>query len=122
MKSIFAQRPLRVVITFSFFCFTNLSLAESYSPISTIKALTFSTTGVRVKLENMTESIEGCSTQNYYYLPTPDQQSDKLVSVLLAAKISGQGIWFQLSGCQDMAQYNYPKISHIYFCDTSWCG
>ena len=98
-----------------------LTHAASYSNVTTVKALTLGADGVRVKLDSMKE-LEGCVNQKYYYLSTPTNQEDKLVSALLTAKISKQKINFQLSGCETMSSYSYPKIRHIYFCDTALCN
>lgn len=99
----------------------SVSHAESYSSVSSVKGLTFYDDGVRIKLESMKE-VESCANQNFYYLPTPDEKSNKLVSVLLTAKASGEKLSLQLVGCEQMTGYSYPKVTHIYFCDTVYCN
>ncbi len=95
--------------------------AVTYSEVTTVKALTFNQDGVRVKLESM-KSAESCENQNFYYLPTPTNQQNKLISALLTAKASKGKISLQLVGCENMGSYSYPKINHIYFCDTVMCN
>jgi hypothetical protein len=100
--------------------FSSSSHAASYSHISSVKGLTFFADGVRIKLESMKE-VESCENQNFYYLPTPDERYNKFVSALLAAKASGEKLSLQLVGCEQVTSYSYPKVTHIYFCDTSYC-
>ena len=104
------QKTMPIITLF----FPLLSDAASYSNVTTVKALTLGAEGVRVKLDSMKE-LEGCINQKYYYLAIPTNQQDKLVSALLTAKVSRQSISLQLSGCETMSSYSYPKISHIYF-------
>lgn len=104
------------------FLYHSAGYAESYSEASTVTALTLGANGIRVKLNKM-KSVESCVTQDYYYLDTPDDDRyDKLVSALMAAKVSQQKLSFQFVGCSQVGSKSYPKISHIYFCDTSFCS
>ncbi|WP_432467884.1 hypothetical protein [Agarivorans sp. Z349TD_8] len=112
---------IRHLIAIALLSFSSTSIAESYSDPSVITALTFGTDGVRVRLESM-KAAESCETQNYYFLHTPDESHDKLISVLLSAKVAQQKVSLQLAGCHQLGANNYPKISHIYFCDTSFCS
>lgn len=94
----------------------NLCFSESNSNLSTIKAITVGSGYARVRLESMKEA-EGCvNTKNWYYLDTVNNQ--EMFSTLLAANISGKKLTLQLAGCQG----EYPKISHIYLCDTLVCN
>lgn len=88
---------------------------ESYSDASTVKGITVDEGYARIKLDNM-KPAEGCEKEGYYYLDTSLYKEG--FSVILAAKAAGQKLSFQLVGCHgDMA-----KISHVYFCDKSFCN
>ena len=111
---------MKYLLVLSFFLSFVAHSAEYPAP-STITALTFSEAGVRVKMTAMSSS-DMCPDSKYYYLDTANAGSDKLVSVLLAAKLSQQKIWFQLNGCAGDGSYSYKKITHVYLCDTMWCS
>lgn len=117
------NRSLIIGFVFSCFFFGGIpvAVAESYSEVASVDALTFSTYGVRVKLTSM-KSVEGCADQNYYFLPTPDDSYDKMVSALIAAKATGEKLSLQLTQCEPLGSNSYPKITHIYMCDSSFCG
>ena len=102
-------------------CYSSLAYSASYSKVASIEALTFSNKGVRVKLTEMSPA-EGCANQNWYYLPTPDSSYGQMVSSLIAAKATGEKISLQLLLCEPLGTYSYPKINHIYMCDSEFCS
>lgn len=89
--------------------------SESYSEVSTVKGLTVGNSYARVQLSTMKET-ESCTNSKFYYLD--NSESKDMFSTLLAAKASGQLVSLQLVGCAN----NMAQISHVYACDTSFCG
>ena len=96
-------------------------IAETYSPVSTIKGMTVGTTLVRVFLADVDVlKFESCTVEakkTGYALNPADTGVELMLSTLLSAKVSGQKLMFQSVGCHA----GYSEISHIYFCDTEFC-
>ncbi|KZN60075.1 hypothetical protein N473_25465 [Pseudoalteromonas luteoviolacea CPMOR-1] len=96
----------------------NNAQAASYTEVSEIKAITIGTEGVRVKLRTM-KQYENCSQKDWYFLDTNIKNFDTMYSGLLSHKATKEKIFLQLTGCD--SSNKYPKINHVYLCDTTWC-
>lgn len=92
--------------------------AASYTVVTEIKAMTIGDTGVRVKLKTMGK-YENCSEDRWYFLDTNTKNFNTMYSGLLSHKASREKVFLQLIGCDSSKKY--PKISHVYLCDTTWC-
>ncbi len=66
-------------------------------------------TGLLIRQPNMI-SLEECTRDDLYQLDVSHPHYKEMVSVILAAHISGQKLMFHLSGCNQ----GLPAILHVY--------
>ena len=95
--------------SFLFILVSSNVFGTSYSEAHTISQMTVGKEFARVKMSNMI-AYEGCSRSDYYILSFADSGSSEMYSMLLAAKLSGEKLKFQLIGCKS----NFAEITHIY--------
>lgn len=102
--------------------FTPLLLhAESFTQVTKVSGLTSDGEYVRVVLEDMLEA-EGCKNQNYYFLDVTGEPGKIMLQILLAAHTNKEKVSIQIDGCQKIEDREYPVVTHVYFCDTEYCG
>lgn len=107
---------MRYILSLVLLVFASSLWAESYSNVSTVKGISIIPSSARIQLNSMKEA-EGCSSSQYYYLG-PLSDKGEMYSTILAAKMSGEKLSFQLTGCQG----KYPVITAIYLCDKHFCN
>lgn len=95
--------------------------AESFTQVTKISGLTSDGKYVRVVLEDMLEA-EGCKNQNYYYLDVLEEPGKIMLQILLAAQTNKDKVSIQIDGCKKIEDREYPVVTHVYFCDTEYCG
>ena len=97
-----------------------LSLAESYSELSTVKGYTLGENFMPIKLQTM-KSVEGCANQEWYYLSTATEGGRLKASSVITSYVTKEKLFLQITGCADIETREYPDISHVYQCNTLWC-
>lgn len=96
------------------------TFSESYSKPTIVKGITLGNGYSRIRLASMIDS-EGCANQGWYVLDTSTKYGEQALSTLLTAKVSQSKVSVQLHMCIEAGGKSYPKINHLYFCDTQYC-
>lgn len=107
--------------------FAGSTSAEFYTqnlPVTDLSLGGSSLSGFRVKLGTMENTGYDCSISSWYMYPysASDPNYSAVYSTLLASKVSGAKVGIQIVGCVTSGDRTYPKITHVYFCDTPLCG
>lgn len=103
-------------LTFILLIISKPLLAVTYTTPDFIHNMTVGRDFARVQMNTM-QSAESCSSSQWYLLRFEVPTDQAMYSMLLAARSAKQKVHFQLIGCDT----NYPKIRHVYSCDTSSC-
>lgn len=93
-----------------------------YSAPSIVKSLSLGELGLRVKVENMENPNQNCTNNEWYVLEESSPFFDSAYSTLLTSKVAKLSVNFQIIGCVEDGSRLYPRIRHIYFCDTKLCA
>lgn len=119
---------MRKIAWVGFALLTMGAQAEVYTEPSTVKGITFGAGYVRVKLDAMLSeskydsSVEQCITRTFYSFDASTEFGRQAYSALLSAKMAGAKVSLQLNGCYQVGNNIYPKINHVYVCDTLFCS
>ena len=101
--------------------YSGITLATDYSDVTTINGFSIGQDFVRIKLNEM-KVVEGCPDQNWYVLDTTTEGDRVFFSGLLSANAANMELSLQLTGCHQAGIRSYPKITHVYLCDTQYCN
>lgn len=101
--------------------YSGVTFSTAYSYVTTISGISVGENYVRVKLSEM-NVVEGCVDQNWYVLDTTNQTQEIFFSSLLSANAANMELSLQLTGCHQAGIRSYPKITHVYLCDTQYCN
>ena len=113
------MKKLSLFLVFTFISFGVHS--ESYSPPVTVEGITLGSDYARLKFSEMS-SLEDCDNQGWYVLDTSTTYGEQSLSIFMAAKVSSSKVSVQLHECISRGAKSYPKINHVYFCDTQFCS
>lgn len=114
---------MRFLLVFIIIFANKVSAEAFYTAPSAVKSVSLGDIGVRVKLINMEDVRQPCATHtDWYMLSNSIQYIDKAYSTFLTSKLSSMPVNFQISGCVSYGGRQYPKITHVYFCDTKLCS
>lgn len=116
----------KILLITLFACMSAYS-AEFYTGRSSVKNLSLGGSGLngfRVNLEDMQDTGQNCNFNSWYMYEYSDSDPnyDAVYSSLLASKVSGMKVGFQIIGCVTVGSRTYPRISHVYLCDNSQCN
>ncbi|EAQ64327.1 hypothetical protein MED121_04388 [Marinomonas sp. MED121] len=103
------------------FLVSGAAFSASYSEVSIVKGVSIGENFVRVKLQNM-KSLENCPHQSWYVLDTTADSSKLLYSGILSANAAKTKLSLQITDSHSVGSKTYPKITHVYLCDTAFCS
>ncbi|MFL0800364.1 MAG: hypothetical protein K6L80_07955 [Agarilytica sp.] len=105
------NKILKVGVLLGFIIFSSAGYAAKNTGVEIVSHLQYFSghTGLLVRQPNMI-SLEECTRDDLYQLDINHPHYKEMVSLILAAHISGQKLMFHLSGCNQ----GLPAILHVY--------
>ncbi len=103
---------------FIFFIGSSVVIAATTPPKGKIKTIEIGAgSAIFIKMENHDTSICVAPNYNYYYVIHPDAiygsgSMDRMLSLLLSAKVAGKKVSFTLNGCTSVGPYVRHLILH----------